>query len=174
MKFSKLSQLFLVSAIGLLLATLLTSCEITTIDYVFVASSAGSGSGSAGQIQTYDADSESGALRIGEPTVPSGGSLPVAMAVTSDYQNLYVINQGNNSVVHFTIGANAVLTNADTITAGNTPVALAVDTPGTYLYVLTGPDSGGAYGLFSLHWRRHRLRGFAADPQSGRRFQRLC
>ena len=54
MKFNKLSQLFLVSAIGLSVAALLTSCAINTIDYVFVADSAGSGSGSAGQIQTYD------------------------------------------------------------------------------------------------------------------------
>ena len=45
MKFSKLSQLFLVSTIGLLVATLLTSCEIVTIDYVFVAGSSGSGCG---------------------------------------------------------------------------------------------------------------------------------
>jgi len=46
MKFNKLSQLFLVSIIGLLVATLLTSCAIVTIDYVFVANSAGSGTGS--------------------------------------------------------------------------------------------------------------------------------
>ena len=84
MKFSKLSQLFLVSIIGLLVATLLTSCEITTIDYVFVANSAGSGTASAGQIQTYDADSETGALRSGQPNVPSGGVNPIAMAVTAD------------------------------------------------------------------------------------------
>ena len=41
MKFSKLSQLFLVSSIGLLVATLLTACQLVTIDYVFVSSSAG-------------------------------------------------------------------------------------------------------------------------------------
>ena len=76
MKFSKLSQLLLVSAIGLIVATLLTSCQIVTIDYVFVASSTGSGPGSTGQIQTYDVDSRSGALRIGQPAVPSGGTQP--------------------------------------------------------------------------------------------------
>ena len=90
MKFSKLSQLFLVSTTGLLLASLLTSCEISTIDYVFVADSAGSGTGAAGQIETYAADSETGALRVGPAPVPSGGVNPVALAVTSDYQNLYV------------------------------------------------------------------------------------
>ena len=73
MKFSKLSQLFLVSSIGLLVATLLTACQIVTIDYVFVANSAGSGTSSAGQINTFAVDSESGALRLGAATVSSGG-----------------------------------------------------------------------------------------------------
>ena len=50
MKFSKMSQLFLVSAIGLIVATLLTACQLVTIDYVFVAASAGNSPGSAGQI----------------------------------------------------------------------------------------------------------------------------
>jgi 6-phosphogluconolactonase (cycloisomerase 2 family) len=145
MTFSKLSRLLLVSRVfsitiaGLLMATLLTSCEIATIDFVFVASSAGSGSGSAGQIQTYDTDSKSGALRIGQQTVPSGGTVPVALAVTTDYENLYVANQGNSSVVHFAIAGNGVLTQKDAITASNNPVALAVNTAGTYLYVLSGP-----------------------------------
>ena len=103
MKFSKLSQLFLVSIIGLLVATLLTSCAIVTIDYVFVGNSAGSGAGSAGQIQTFDADSETGALRSGARTVPSGGINPVSMATSSDYANLYVVNEGSNNVVHFSI-----------------------------------------------------------------------
>ena len=138
MKFSKLSQLLLVSAIGLIVATLLTSCEIVTIDYVYVASSVSVGG--AGQIQTYDTDSKSGALRYGSAAVPSGGTLPVAMAVDSVYQNLYVANQGNSSVVHFTVAGNGVLTQADSITAFNNPVALAVNTAGTFLYVLSGPN----------------------------------
>jgi len=149
MKFSKLSQLFLVSTIGLLLAILLTSCEIVTIDYVFVASSAGSGSGSAGQIQTYDVDSESGALRSGAPAVSSGGSVPVSMAVTSDYANLYVANQGNNSVVHFAVAGDGALTTKDTVTAGGTPVSIAVNAANTYLYVVSGTKSA-TLAVYSL------------------------
>ena len=41
MKFSKLRQFIPVSSIGLVAAALLTACSITTIDYVFVASSTG-------------------------------------------------------------------------------------------------------------------------------------
>ena len=141
MKFSKLSQLFLVSTIGLGLAIYLTACNIVTIDYVFVAASASSTAGSDGQIYTYAADAETGALRTGPPVVSSGGSGPVAMAVTSDYGNLYVANQGNNSVVHFAVASNGVLTKKDSITTAAVPMSLAVNQAGTYLYVTTGSTS---------------------------------
>ena len=109
MKLSKLSQLVLVSAIGLVLATFLTACNLVTIDYLFVASSAGSSSGSTGQIYTYAVDGNSGALRSAASPVSSGGSGPVAMATTSDYYNLYVANKGNNSVVHFSVSDHGIL-----------------------------------------------------------------
>jgi YVTN family beta-propeller protein len=149
MKFSKLSQLFLVSSIGLLVATLLTACQIVTIDYVFVASSAGSGANSAGQINILAADSESGALRLGAPTISSGGTSPVALAVTSDYANLYVANQGSKNVAHFAIAANGVLTAKDTITLSTAPVSIAVNSANTALYVVSGTSSATltAYAL---------------------------
>jgi len=145
MKFSKLSQLFLVSMIGLAAAALLAGCQIVTIDYVFVADSAGSSSSSNGQIQTFDADSQSGALRSGQPSVPSGGSNPVSMTVSSDYANLYVANQGtgsgNGNVVHFAIDGNGVLTQKDVVTPSTPPVAVAVNAAITYLFVVSGTNS---------------------------------
>ena len=75
MKLSKLSQLFLVSAIGLILATYLTACNIVTIDYVYVTTSGGSSGGKTGQISAYAADAESGALRVAHPAISSGGNL---------------------------------------------------------------------------------------------------
>jgi 6-phosphogluconolactonase (cycloisomerase 2 family) len=145
MKFSKSSQLFLVSSIGLLVATLLAACSVATVDYVFVTSAPATVNG---QIYTFDADSESGALRTGPAAVSSGGVDPVAMAVTSDYANLYVANKTSGTVVHFTIGSNGVLTQqSDTITnitasvALVAPVALAVNSAGTYLYVVSGTTS---------------------------------
>ena len=150
MKFSKLSQLFLVSSIGLIVATLLTACQLVTIDYVFVAASAGTSAGSAGQIYTYAVDSESGALRTGASTISSGGTLPVAMAVTPDYANLYVANQGNNSVVHFAIAGNGVLTQKDSIALSAAPVSLAVNSAGTYLYVISGTTPLGTLTEYAL------------------------
>ncbi len=140
MKLNKTSQLFLVSILGLAVASLLTSCAYVTIDYVFVADSSGSGAGSAGQIQTYDADSETGALRSGQPVVPSGGINPVAMTTTADYSNLYVVNQGSNNIVHFAIAGNGILSQKDVVTTSATPAWVAVNTAQTYLYVVSGPN----------------------------------
>jgi 6-phosphogluconolactonase len=138
MKLSKLSQLVLVSAIGLFVATLLTACQLVTIDYVFLASSAPAGNNGDGQIQTYAVDSESGALRIGSAAVSSGGVDPVAMCVTGTYTDLYVAHAGNNAVVHFSVANNGVLTAKDTVTLSGSPVSLAVNSAGTYLYVVSG------------------------------------
>src|ERR1700677_3113498 len=157
MKFSKPSQLFLVSrifliAIGaLFVATALTSCEINTIDYLFVASSQGSGTGSPGQIQTFDVDSQSGAVREGQPTVLSGGINPVSLAVTHDTENLYVANQGSSSVVHFDLTGVRVLTQKDSVTLSAPPVFLITNIADTYLYVVSGTSSAPltAYPLSS-------------------------
>jgi 6-phosphogluconolactonase len=141
MKFSKLSQLVLVSAIGLIVATFLTACQLVTIDFVYVAASAGTSAGSAGQIYGYAVDAESGAIRSAITPVASGGNSPVALAITSDYDNLYVANQGNNSVAHFTIADTGVVTEKDSVTLSTTPVYMAVNPANTYLYVISGTSS---------------------------------
>jgi 6-phosphogluconolactonase (cycloisomerase 2 family) len=137
MKFSKMRQLIPVSSIGLLAATLLTACSITTIDYVYVASSTG--------IATLAADSQSGALRSVGSVVTTGASSPVAMVVTSDYANLYVANLGTSasggSIAHFAIGLNGTLTAKETVNLSDNPVTLAVNSAGTYLYVASCASS---------------------------------
>ncbi len=141
MKFSKLSQLALVSAIGLIVATLLTACELVTIDFVYVAASAGASAGSAGQIYGYAVDAQSGAIRSAVAAISSGGTNPVAMAMTSDYNNIYVANQGNKTVVHFTTSDSGALTVKESITLANAPVSMAVNSANTYLYVISGTTS---------------------------------
>lgn len=130
MKLSKPSQIVLVSIIGLLVATLLTACQLVTIDYVYLAGSSG--------IQGFAVDSQSGALRSGVPTVASGGNKPVALALSSDYANLYVANADNDTVVHFALDANGVLTKKDSITLPGPPAAIAVNHANSYLYVAYG------------------------------------
>jgi 6-phosphogluconolactonase len=141
MKFSKLSQLFLVSTIGLLVATFLTACQLVSIDYVFVADSTGNSAGSAGQIETYAVDAHSGALRTVASAVPSGGVKPVSMAVSGNYLHLYVANATSKNVVHFTVADSGVLTKSDTITLPDTPVAVAVSAASNFLYVVYGSSS---------------------------------
>jgi 6-phosphogluconolactonase (cycloisomerase 2 family) len=151
MKFSKLSQLFLVSTLGLLVAVLLTACQIITIDYVFVADSTGTSSSSTGQIQVFAVDSQSGALRLDAPTVSSGGTGPVSMAVSSDFANLYVANASSKNVVHFAVASNGNLTAKETLTLSDAPVSIAVDPNSKFLYVLYGSTSAnlGVYALSS-------------------------
>lgn len=146
MKFSKVSQLVLVSILGLLGASIVSGCAIVTVDYLFVACSSGATPGTAGEIQSYAVDSESGAIRSTGKPAASGGNGPVALAVTGDYANLYVANQGNNSVVHFLVNYNGSLTQKDAVTVPFTPVALAVNkaganAAGTDLYVVGGSNS---------------------------------
>jgi 6-phosphogluconolactonase (cycloisomerase 2 family) len=136
MKLSKLSQLFLVSSLGLSMAAMMTSCSLVSIDYVYVADS--NGKGGNGQIETYAIDSDSGAIRSVASPVTTGSTSPVALAITSDYLHLYVANQGDNSIVHFTIAASGNITKADEVKLTTTPVALAVSGDNSRLYVLSG------------------------------------
>jgi len=141
MKFSKLSQLFLVSSIGLLVAILFSACQLVSIDYVFLATSAGTTACPDGQIEAYAVDSQSGAVRKANPAVCSGGTTPVALAVSPGYQNLYVANQGDMTVAHFTVSATGVLAAKDKVTLAAAPVALAVSPSGNSLFVISGSTS---------------------------------
>jgi 6-phosphogluconolactonase len=141
MKFNKVSQLLLVSFLGLILATGLSGCYLVTIAYVYVACSKGTGAGSAGEIIAYDVDGTSGALRGGPPAVSSGGNQPVSLATTGNFYHLYVANQGNNSVVHFSIDDHGNLTQKESITLATAPVSIAVNQASTYLYVVSGTTS---------------------------------
>ncbi len=77
-------------------------------------------------------------MRNGAPAVSSGGVNPVSMAVTSDYANLYVANAGSNNIVHFTIASDGTLAaDSHTVTMTTTPIALAVNSAGTYLYAVS-------------------------------------
>ena len=143
MKFRNLRQLAVVSAIGLGAATLFSGCQLVTIDYLFVATSASTASGSSttcpnGEIEIYAVDSQSGAIRNGAPAVCSGGTTPTVLAVSPGYQNLYVANQVDKNIVHFSLASNGVLTNKDTVTLADPVTAMAVSPDGNSLYALSG------------------------------------
>jgi 6-phosphogluconolactonase len=129
MKFSRSSQLILAIAGSLLAAGLITACGTTTVDYVFVTSSRAAGANAYGEIDVFEINSESGKMRqISTSPFPSGGRDPVAEAVSADYQNLFVANQDDNTIVQFIIGSDGKLYPFNTVnTPGIYPLAIAAN-----------------------------------------------
>ncbi len=129
MKFNKSSQLLLVSAASILVAGLITACATLTVDFVFVASSKAAGPNNYGEINIFEVNSESGHMRqIPASPVPSGGRFPIAEAVSSDNQNLFVVNQDDNNIVQFVIGNDGKLYPYNTVnTPGVFPLAVAAN-----------------------------------------------
>jgi len=136
MKFNKSGQLLLVSAASLLVAGLLTACTTNTVDFVYVTSSLAAGTNSYGEINVLEVNRESGFMRqIPTSPFPSGGRDPVGDAVSTDFQNLYVVNEDDNNIVQFTIGSDGKLYPQNTVnTPGIYPIAVTVS--GSNLFVL--------------------------------------
>ena len=134
MKFGKVGQVGLVSAIALVVATLFTACGTLTVGFLFVATN----KQTPGQIEVYEVNTESGVLRtIPTSPFPSGGRDPIAEAVSPNFDNLYVANQDDNNIVQFGIGTDGKLYPQSTVnTPGAFPLALAMNAAGTYLYVV--------------------------------------
>jgi 6-phosphogluconolactonase (cycloisomerase 2 family) len=129
MKFNKSRQLLLVSAASLLAAGLITACGTATTDFVFVTSSKAAGPYNYGEIDVFEINAVSGAMRqIPTSPFPSGGRNPVAEAVSSDSVDLYVVNQDDNTIVQFMIGSDGKLYPQNTVnTPGIYPLAAAVN-----------------------------------------------
>lgn len=136
MKFSRSSQLVLVVAASLVAASLITACETLTVDFVYVVSAKAAGSNSYGEIDVFEINSESGRMRqIPTSPFPSEGRNPVAEAVSTDNQNLFVVNQDDNTIVQFIIGSDGKLYPINTV---NTPgiYPLAITTSKSYVFVV--------------------------------------
>jgi 6-phosphogluconolactonase (cycloisomerase 2 family) len=136
MKFNKSRQLLLVSAVSLLAAGLMTACGTDTTDFVYVTSAKAAGPNNYGEINVFEINKVSGAMRQ-IPSSPffSEGRNPVAEAVSSDYADLYVVNQDDNTIVQFFIGSDGKLYPQSTVnTPGLYPLAVAVN--GSNLFVL--------------------------------------
>jgi 6-phosphogluconolactonase (cycloisomerase 2 family) len=136
MKLNKKSQLALVAAGSLLVATMLTACETLTVDFVFVTSAQAAGANNYGVVDVFEINSESGQMRqIPTSPFPSGGRNPVAEAVSSTNTNLFVVNKDDNTIVQFIIGNDGkVYPQNTTNTPGIFPMAVAIN--GTNLFVV--------------------------------------
>ncbi len=153
MKFSRSSQLLLVAAASLVVASLITACETLTVDFVFVASNKAAGANNYGEIDVFEINSESGRMRqIPTSPFPSEGRDPVAMAVSADYQNLFVVNQDDNTIVQFIVGNDGKLYPYNT-----------VNTPGIYPLAITANKSN----VFVVDTYQPLPLCSTADPCSG-------
>jgi 6-phosphogluconolactonase len=131
MKLHKSGQLVIVAAASLLTAVLIAGCETLTVDFVFVASSKAAGANQNGEIDVFEINSESGRMRqIPTSPFPSEGRDPVAETVSADNQNLFVVNQDDNTIVQFIIGIDGKLYPYNT-----------VNTPGIYPLAVTANKS---------------------------------
>jgi 6-phosphogluconolactonase (cycloisomerase 2 family) len=145
--------LLLVAAASLASASLITACETLTVDFVFVASSRAAGANNYGEIDTFEINSESGAMRqIPTSPFPSEGRNPVALAVSADYQNLFVVNHDDNTIVQFVIGSDGKLYPFNT-----------VNTPGIYPLAITANKSN----VFVVDTYQPLPLCSTADPCSG-------
>ena len=141
MKLRKFGQVSLAIVLSLSSSLLVTACSNTSaIDFVFVTNS----KSVPGKILVYKSDTHTGALiQIAEPTYDSGGTNPVAEAVSPNYENLYVVNRDSNDIVHFSIANGGQLTPQDTVkTPGLFPMGVAVSPSGNFLYVTDTCISG--------------------------------
>jgi 6-phosphogluconolactonase len=135
MKLSKLGRIALASVVSLGLGAGVTACgPSNTIDFLYVTAS----KQNPGQISVYKIDGEAGLLyQITDSPYPSGGRNPVADVASPNGKNLYVINHDDNTIVEFAIGTDGKLYPQQTCNMpGSYPFQLAVNSAGTYLYVV--------------------------------------
>jgi len=138
MKFNKSKQFVLVSAVSLMLASLVTACGSNTVDFVFVTSSKSSGTSNydSGEINVYKVDKGSGLLKQ-LPSSPflSQGRNPVASVASSTYNALYVVNRDDNAIVQFLIGNDGKLYPENTVNPpGIYPMGVTIS--GANLFVI--------------------------------------
>lgn len=164
MKLNKSRQLLLVAAAGLLAASLVTACsqltQTLTIDFVYVASPRAAGSNNYGEIDVFEINSESGKMRqIPTSPFPSQGRNPVALAVSVNYDSLFVVNQDDNTIVQFAIGDDGKLYPYNTVnTPGIFPMAVAASKSNLFVVDLyeplpicsTAEPCSGSIGVYPL------------------------
>ncbi len=167
MKFRKFGNRLVAAASMAAAGLLMTSCGASnTIDYVYVTSNLQN----PGQINVYELNSESGALeQIRDSPYPAGRN-PVYDVTSPSGNNLYVANHDDNTIIMYAIGTDGKLYPIQTVTTpGTEPVALAINSSGTALYVLDyyEPAAPGQPTYTDLNPGPGALIVYPLDPTSG-------
>jgi 6-phosphogluconolactonase len=136
------------AAVSLAIGLGLTACSRDyTVAYLYVTSATKT---TAGVINAYSVDFQSGALeQLADSPIPAGNN-PVALVAAPNAQNLYVVNRNDSTVIHYDIGTDGKLYPETTTNVvqgaggivGSFPVAAAIDPTGKFLYVIFTYQNG--------------------------------
>jgi 6-phosphogluconolactonase len=140
MKFRKFGHAMLAAVVSAGMVLGLASCTSSfTVAYFYVIGQ------QYNQITGYKVDNNTGKLtQIANLPIGTGGTMPIQNLILPAGRFLYVLNQGGSDglsgagVVRFVIGGTGILTQQDGLTPsqGATPLRMAVDSSGSFLYVL--------------------------------------
>ena len=105
--------------------------------------------GTTGFVDGYLVDYQSGALtQLANSPVSSGGRNPVTLVAAPSGKYIYVLNRDDNNVVQFAVGTDGKIYPQNTyLTVGSFPVAAAIDSTGSYLYVASTYQPGFSNAL---------------------------
>lgn len=139
MKFRKFGQAMLAAVVSAGMVVGLTSCTSSfTVAYFYVIGQ------QYNQIAGFKVDNNKGKLKaIANMPISTGGTKPIQDLILPAGKFLYVLHQGSDGstgagVTSFVIGGTGILTQQNGLfpTQGKTPIRMAVDSSGAYLYVL--------------------------------------
>ena len=105
--------------------------------------------GTTGLVDGYLVDYQSGALtQLANSPVSSGGRNPVTLVAAPSGKYIYVLNHDDSDVVQFAVGTDGKIYPQNTyLTTGSFPVAAAIDSTGSYLYVASTYQAGFSNAL---------------------------
>ena len=112
-----------------------------TVAYVYATASTTT---TTGVVDGYLVDYQSGALtQLADSPISSGYKNPVALVAAPSGKYIYVIHRDDSNVVEFAVGTDGKLYSQNTYnTLGSFPLAAAVDSTGSYLYVVSTYQPG--------------------------------
>ncbi|HEX4021409.1 MAG TPA: beta-propeller fold lactonase family protein [Acidobacteriaceae bacterium] len=150
MKFWKYGRVILALIVSLGMGLSFIACGTYTVGYLYVTAN-GIATSTPGQqlnqIAGFKIDHDFGYLTAitGSPFAANGNK-PVQEVLIPGGQLMAVVNKGSSSVSMYSIGGSGVLTfQGNYFTSGSSPVSMALDASGTYLYVAdqVAPDGSG-------------------------------
>ena len=142
MNWNKAGRATLATVVSAALGLGATACSRDyTVAFVYATASTTT---TCGVVDGYQVDYQSGALtQLANSPTQSGGKNPVTVVAAPSGKFIYVVHRDDSSVVEFAVGTDGKLYPQHTYnTLGSFPLAAAVDSTGSYLYVVSTYQPG--------------------------------